>query len=40
MSEEGEETDEARKFVVSEKEVNTTDLSREGIMDSAGSPEE
>ena len=40
MSWEGKGTEEAIKFVVSEKEGNTTDLSGERIMESVGSPEE
>ena len=40
MSEEGQGTEEVRKFVVSEKEGNTPVLSREGIMESVGSTEE
>ena len=40
MSVEWEGTYEARKVVVSEKEVNTVAFSGEVIMESVGSPEE
>ena len=40
MSKEGEVKEEVRKVVVSEKEINTPDLSGEVIMESFESPEE
>ena len=40
MSGEGEGTEEAGKFVMSEKEEKTTALYREIIMESVGIPEE
>ena len=40
MSEDGGGVEEARKFVVSEKEGNTADLSGDRIMESVESPEE
>ena len=40
VSEEGEETEEARKKIMSEKEGNTPYLSGERIMDSVESTEE
>ena len=40
MSGEWEVTEEARKVVVSEKEVNTVSFYGEVIMESVGSPEE
>ena len=40
FSEEGEGTEEVRKVLVSGMEGNTTDLSREIIMESVGIPEE
>ena len=40
MPGEGEETEEARQFFVSENEGNTADLSGEVIMESVGSTEE
>ena len=40
MSREGEGTEEASKFFVSENEGNTTALSGEVNMESVGSPEE
>ena len=40
MSEEGEEWEESRKGIMSEKEGNIPALSGEGIVDPVGSPEE